>query len=66
MDNSVESLKFYYRNYKGEYAYRTVQNPLFWFGNTEFHREPQWLIKAYDVEKQDFRDFAVKDIIEFL
>ncbi|WNT48162.1 hypothetical protein SPLA5a_PHROGS00079 [Salmonella phage SPLA5a] len=37
-----------------------------WFGSTEYHKEPQWMIKAYDVEKDAIRDFAVNDIVEFI
>lgn len=38
---------------------------MFWYGQTEYHKENQWFIKAYDVDKDDVRDFAVVDIIEF-
>lgn len=34
----------------------------FRFGTTEWHPEPQWLLHAYDVDKDDMRVFAVKDI----
>lgn len=33
-----------------------------WFGSTEWHKEPQWLMTAMDVEKNEIRDFAMKDI----
>ena len=61
-----QAMKFYYRNYKGVCGYRTVLDPKFWFGSTEFHKEPQWLIRAYDIDKDAIRDFAVNDIIEFI
>uniref|UniRef100_A0AAU8GFA3 Uncharacterized protein n=3 Tax=unclassified Seunavirus TaxID=2494210 RepID=A0AAU8GFA3_9CAUD len=41
-------------------------DPIMWFGSTEYHKEPQWMIKAYDVDKDDIRDFAVNDIVEFI
>lgn len=62
----MNTLQFFYRNYKGVCGYRTVQEPVMWFGSTEFHKQPQWLMRAYDVDKGDMRDFAVKDIIEFI
>lgn len=65
MGNS-KPLTFYYKNWRGEYGYRTVKEPTMWFGSTEFHKEEQWMIKAYDVEKDAIRDFAVNDIIEFI
>lgn len=67
MNDELPILKFYYRNYKGETGYRTVKGvPVFWYGSTEFHKANQWMIKAYDVDKDAVRDFAVKDIIEFV
>ena len=62
----MEKLKFYYINWKGEKSLRTVQDPKFWFGETQYHKCKQWLIRAYDLQKQDFRDFAVKDILTFI
>lgn len=64
MVNQMPTLSFYYKNYRGEYGYRSVQDPKWRFGNTEFHKEPQWLIEAYDLDKQDMRTFAAKDIVE--
>lgn len=63
--NNFPVMSFYYRNWKGICAMRKVQDPKMWYGKTEFHKKMQWFIKAFDVEKQDFRDFAVSDIIHF-
>ncbi len=60
-------IKFYYKNWRGEYSYRTIHGaPMFWYGESKYHKGAQWFIKAYDVEKQDIRDFAVNDIVEFV
>lgn len=60
-------IKFYYKNWRGEYGYRTVHGvPTFWYGNTQHHKDPQWFLRAFDADKQDFRDFAVNDIVEFI
>lgn len=54
-----------YTNWKGERATRTIQpmgpNPLF-FGSTEHHPDLQWLLKAYDWDKNQDRVFALRDI----
>lgn len=60
-------LRFFYKNWRGDSAYRTIKGvPVFWFGQTAYHKEPQWFIKAYDVDKDAVRDFALLDIIEFV
>ncbi len=53
---------FDYVNWRGERARRVVEPVQLWFGATEYHPEPQWLLKARDVEKGAMRDFALKDI----
>lgn len=50
-----------YTNWRGEKAVRLVMPKRLWFGTTEFHPEPQWLLEVYDIEKQAFRDYALKD-----
>jgi predicted DNA-binding transcriptional regulator YafY len=58
-DNRV---KFTYTNWRGETAERAVVPSSIEFGATEYHSEPQWLLKAWDLDKQAVRDFAMKDI----
>lgn len=59
-------LKFFYRNWRGKCGYRTVEEPVMWYGSTQYHKNSQWFIRGYDLDKQNFRDFAVNDIIEFV
>jgi predicted DNA-binding transcriptional regulator YafY len=59
-------LTFKYKNWQGETAIRHIIPIKFWYGRTEFHKKDQWLLKATDVDKNAERDFAVKDILEFL
>jgi len=59
-------LKFEYKNYNGEISSRIVIPYKPWFGKTEHHKEEQWLLHAYDIEKCAERNFALKDIIKFL
>lgn len=50
-----------YTNWKGETAQRTIIPRRVWWGSTEWHPEPQWLLTAFDVDKGAQRDFALKD-----
>ncbi len=53
-----------YTNHAGVRSVRQImpQAQGFYFGTTEWHPVPQWLLDAYDVKKDDMRTFAVKDI----
>lgn len=51
-----------YTNWKGETGDRTIKPIEIWFGSTQYHPEEQWLLHAWDEEKSDFRQFAMKDI----
>lgn len=62
--NSV-LIRMKYRNWKGVVADRCVTEPNLWFGSTEYHKEEQWLMHAFDVDKGEYRDFALKDILQF-
>lgn len=53
-----------YKNWKGEVSERVIIPHHVWFGSTEYHPEPQWLVHAWDCEKRDHRDFALKDVLE--
>jgi predicted DNA-binding transcriptional regulator YafY len=56
------NFKIDYTNYKGERSVRTIRPICIWFGSTEYHKEPQFLLNALDVDKNEERDFAMKDI----
>lgn len=58
---SNNRIKMVYRNYRGEIALREVLPIQVYFGSTEYHQEPQFLLKAFDFAKQDIRDFALCD-----
>ena len=51
-----------YTNWKGETGIRKIIPKKIWFGRTKWHPEDQWLLHAVDVEKNEMRDFAMKDI----
>ncbi len=54
-----------YTNYRGETAERKIRPIKIWFGKTEWHPEPQWLLDAFDYDKNAERSFALKDIKNF-
>jgi predicted DNA-binding transcriptional regulator YafY len=64
--NGIPVLTFDYKNWEGKREVRNVTPIKIWFGETEFHKEKQWFLKALDLDKNAERDFALKDIIKFL
>lgn len=58
-------VEFWYLNYKGVSSLRRVRPIRIWFGCTAWHREAQWLLEAFDVEKLATRDFAMSGIISW-
>lgn len=61
-----KQVKIRYEDYRGETSLRVVVPVKIWFGATEWHSEPQWLLEALDVQKRADRSFAVKDINEWI
>lgn len=51
-----------YTNWRGVTADRKVFPISLWFGSTEWHRDPQWLLHAKDIKSGDIRDFAMSSI----
>jgi len=63
----IESLelKVVYKNYRGEIGKRRVIPISVYFGSNEYHKEEQWLMKVFDLDKNDYRDYALKDIMKW-
>lgn len=59
MDKQV---KIVYTNYKGETAIRSIEPIEIFFGSNQWHKDEQWLLRAYDIEKYAERTFSLKDI----
>ena len=57
-----ETVSMVYTNYRGETATRFIRPIEIFFGSTEWHPERQWLLRAFDFEKQAERSFAMKEI----
>lgn len=53
---------FSYTNWQGFKSNRKAIVKEFFFGATDYHREYQMFIRAFDLDKLAERTFAVKDI----
>jgi hypothetical protein len=60
------TFRFRYTNYRGETNDRAVNFLYFWYGSTDWHNKPQILLHGFDLDKAEERDFALKDIEEWL
>jgi len=60
--SEAKSVRIVYTNYKGETDIRRILPKEIIFGSNEWHKEDQWLLLAYDQDKQADRTFAMKDI----
>jgi len=67
MTNIVEmpTLCFKYKNHRDAVEWRRIEVPVFFYGNTPWHPDVQWMLRGYDLDRNSFRDFAVKNILEF-
>ena len=65
-DAAVQVIRILYTNYKGETSLRVIRPEKIYFGSTEWHSSSQWLLEAYDLEKEAIRAFALKDIKAWL
>lgn len=54
-----------YTNYRGETANRRIVPIGIRFGSTEWHPEQQWLLEAFDLDRDATRSFALKDVLEW-
>jgi len=60
-----KTIEIEYTNWKGKTSKRRIIPIGISFESTEWHPEPQWLLKAHDLDKQAERDFAMRDIKRF-
>lgn len=59
-------VSFDYVNYRGEKSRRNVSPISLRFGVSEYHPEPQFLLFAFDRSKEEFREFALRDMSNIL
>ena len=55
-------IKIRYTNYRGETTVRQIVPVRIRFGASEWHPAEQWLMDAYDIDRQAERSFALADI----
>jgi predicted DNA-binding transcriptional regulator YafY len=58
----IKEVKILYKNWKGETKIRKIIPKEIIFSSNEWHKEEQWILIAFDVDKQAERNFACKDI----
>lgn len=59
---SDNRIRIQYKNWRGVVGWRTIMPERIWFGSTKWHPEDQWLLQALDIDKDERRDFALRDI----
>ena len=65
MDNKEKkAVKILYTNRKGETSYRNIIPKNIEFKSTQWHKDEQWILNAFDIDKREDRGFAIKDIKE--
>ena len=64
VDKPIPPLCIKYKNYKGTISERNIKPLLCFYGSTDYHSKPQWLLKAWDEDKNAERIFALQDIIK--
>jgi hypothetical protein len=57
-----DQIEFTYKNWKDIIEVRKAEVDSFYFGTTQWHKEPQFFLLANDLEKKQMRQFALKDI----
>lgn len=60
---SGQTVRFRYRNWRGVVAVRSARVLRLIYGATEWHPEPQWLLEAVDLDKDEVRLFALADMV---
>lgn len=54
-----------YRNHRGELVERTVTPVRIWFGETEWHPSPQWLLEVFDHDRDAVRNYSMENIVSW-
>jgi hypothetical protein len=66
-DNNIDdiSIKVIYKNWKKEVGLRMIIPLSIFYGTNEYHKDEQWLLKVWDLDKNDYRTYALGDIQEW-
>ncbi len=57
-----KAVSVHYKNWQGESSKRTIIPEELYYGSTEWHPDEQWLLRAFDLDKEAYRVFALKDM----
>lgn len=64
---SASRMKIRYTNHSGKTFDRWIVPIRRWYGRSDYHPpNDQWFMKAWDVAKDDVRDFAISGIVDIL
>lgn len=66
MNVSEQTLYFRYKNWKGKESTRVATPISIYFGTTEWHPKPTWLMKAFDHDKEAERDFELVSMSQMI
>jgi len=58
----TSKMSFTYKNHREETLTRTVSPHKVWYGSTQWHKDPQYFLEAFDHDKMETRSFALRDI----
>ena len=60
--NQNKIVNILYTNWKGETKLRKILPISIEFKSTKWHKNEQWILNALDIDKNEERGFAIKDI----
>jgi predicted DNA-binding transcriptional regulator YafY len=52
----------HYTNHRGVFGERRILPIKIWFGHSPWHPGAQWFLCAIDIDKDQYRDFAIRGI----
>ncbi|MFH1290765.1 MAG: hypothetical protein ABIH92_05150 [Nanoarchaeota archaeon] len=62
-DPEAAAITVRYKNYRGKTSDRRIIPLGVSYGSTEYHKEEeQWILRVWDLDKRDYRTYALKDI----
>jgi len=60
-----KKIKIRYKNHRGETGIREIIPIEIVFDSSNYHKEKQWLLKAFALDRKEERMFALKEIQEW-
>lgn len=55
-------ISFTYKNWQGKVGLRKAVVKKLQFGSNDYHKEDQFLLLCFDLDKNEYRTFALKDV----